>query len=204
MIATKSALADAESQLRQASADRKKEWLAALTDTTAKLDELEQGLAKHSNRVERLDIRAPVAGIVQEMVSGALDEVIRPGTQIATVVPVDRTMVAEVKITPADIGHVKIGHKANVKVTAFDSEVYGTVEGELVNISPSTFETEKDEFFYKGTIELASPNLMRGSTAHPLMPGMMVNGEIITGSKTMIRYLLKPIYRSLNKAFTEH
>lgn len=169
----------------------------------AELAELSEALAKQQDRVDRLLVRAPARGVVTGFTPKSIGEVIGPGDVVAEIVPMDSEIVAEVQIDPADIGHVSIGDVAEVKVTTFDFARFGAIEGTVRQISATTFQNEDGEPYYRAVIALGSDHVGSGGDRHPVLPGMVVNAEIVTGSKSFMRYLLKPIYRSLDVAFSE-
>ncbi len=202
-LAAADALAEARNLLSEYNAKKTREWSEQVATVSAELAETEATLTRLDDRVDRLFIRSPSVGLVQEIVPIAPGEVIRSGDVVAKIVPQKQQMVAEVKLTPDHIGHVQIGHPVEVKVTAFDSELYGAVSGKVSGISPTTFETQQGEVYYKATVALDRMSVGRGGVDYPLLPGMVVQADIITGSKSVMQYLLKPIYRSLNVAFSE-
>ncbi len=169
----------------------------------AELSELRESLNKQEDRVDRLVLRSPVEGIVQDLAPTAIGHVIKPGDVVAQVVPVSQEMVAEVRIEPTDIGHISIGDPADVKITTFDPARFGTISGIVSQISASTFENEEGDPYYRAVISLDRNHVGLGGTQHMVLPGMVVNAEIVTGSKSLTRYLLKPVYRSFDIAFTE-
>ncbi len=197
------ALAEANELLAEYDAKKTREWSELLAKASADLAETEATLKRIDDKVDRLYVRAPATGLVQEVAPRAPGEVIRAGDIVAKIVPSDQHMVAEVKLTPNHIGHVEVGSPVQIKVTAFDSELYGPVEGSVKSISPTTFQTKEGDVYYKATIALDREAVGRGGESYPLIPGMVVEADIVTGAKSVMHYLLKPIYRSLNVAFSE-
>jgi adhesin transport system membrane fusion protein len=106
------------------------------------------------DRVVRLDIVAPVHGIVTGLATNTVGSVIPPGGLVSEIVPMDKELVVEARISPVDIGHIPLGHKANVKTTAFDFARFGTIEGMVTEISASTFKDRENEVYYKAEIKL--------------------------------------------------
>ena len=196
-------LKEARSRLLEADAD----FINRMTEERAKATiehaELKEMLAKQEDRVTRLLVRAPVAGIVQELVPKAVGQVLQPGELVARIVPMGQELVAEVQIAPGDIGHISIGDNADIKITTFDPARFGSIAGTVAKISASTFQNEDGEPYYKGVIKLAQNYVEAAGQRHLILPGMVVNAEIVTGSKSLTRYLLKPVFRSLDIAFTE-
>jgi HlyD family secretion protein/adhesin transport system membrane fusion protein len=167
------------------------------------LAELKEQISKQKDRVDRLVVRAPRHGIVQELAQRAPGEVVKPGDVVASIVPLDRSIVAEVRVQPDDIGHIKEGDPAEIKLSTFDSAVFGVVKGSVSHLSATTFETAKGELFYKAIITMDQDHVGHKGAERPILPGMVVEADIITGAKSLVRYLLKPVYRSLDAGFTE-
>lgn len=203
MQSSQEALNEARIKLLEADAEFNNRMTEERTKASAELAELTEQIAKQEDRVTRLLVRAPAGGIVQELVPKAIGQVMQPGELIARIVPMDRALVAEVRIAPNDIGHVSIGDPASVKITTFDPARFGAIEGLVKKISASTFQTEEGDPYYKAIIELDKNFVQSSGQRHMILPGMIVNAEIVTGSKSLTRYLLKPVYRSFDIAFTE-
>jgi len=164
---------------------------------------VQESIRKHVDRVERLTIRAPTRGRVQQVLQRSAGEVVRPGETIARIVPVDDALVAEVLVKPEDIAAVKLKDKADLKVTAYDFSKYGKIRGEVSFISPGTIESDDKRTYYKVQISFRQDRSDRFAKEWHLQPGMTVDAEIISGSKTLLQYLLKPIYRGIDVAFSE-
>lgn len=200
---TSEQLVEAKSQLQASTSDAVRALSEERSKIAGELAELKQQVAKHQDRVDRLVVRAPVGGVVQELPQRAPGEVIKPGDLVASLVPVDHKIVAEVRVEPTDIGHVKVGDIAEIKVTTFDSAVFGVVKGTVSHLSPSTFTTEDGAPYYKAIVSLDQDFVGQEAAPRRILPGMVVQADIITGAKSLVRYLLKPVYRSLNAGFTE-
>lgn len=196
-------LNEARIKLLEADAGFNNRMTEERTRASAELSELSQSLAKQQDRVTRLIVLAPVRGVVQELAPKALGQVLQPAEMVARIVPMDRELIAEVRIEPKDIGHVKVGDAADIKITTFDPARFGSIAGVVKQISASTFHTPDGDPYYKAIISLENNFVGLGAQQHAVLPGMVVNAEIITGSKSLTRYLLKPIYRSIEIAFSE-
>ena len=156
------------------------------------------------DRVNRLTMRAPVDGIVKGLTVSTIGEVIDSGEILMEVVPVGDQLIVEMRITPRDVGQVREGQRVELKVSSFDFAKHGTVEGMLTSISATTFENDKDEeAYYLGRITLDRSYLGNDPTRNNMLPGMTVEAQIVTGSKTILAYLLKPIHKSLSSALSE-
>ncbi|WP_350333051.1 HlyD family type I secretion periplasmic adaptor subunit [Coralliovum pocilloporae] len=203
VLTTKQSIEEIRAEIEKLTADFRQRLSRERAEADASLNETQTQIAKFEDRVHRLTVTAPVRGILQELKYKASGSVIAPGDVVAQIVPLGERMVAEVRVQPNDIGHVQEGAPAEVKLTAFDPFLYGTINGVVNSISPSTFTTEEGEPYYKAQISMDRSSLTRGGRDYPILPGMVVQADIITGNKTLARYLLKPIYRSIDSAFTE-
>ncbi len=197
------ALGEARNSLLELDAKLRSEALEEMGRVTAELAQVREKLARLEDRVTRLEIAAPVRGIVKGLQTKTIGGVVRPGETLMELVPLGDALVAEVKINPRDVGHVAIGQPANVKISTYDSARFGGVEGTLKHISASTFQEDRGEAFYKGVIELSQDYVGSDPAANPILPGMVVDADIVTGNRSLFRYLLKPIYRGLDSAFHE-
>lgn len=203
VAAAKQALAEAEQQVNSVQASSKKDDANDISKVTSELAEVQQTIIRTRDRYKRLDIRSPIKGYVQTLAPRSQGEVIKAGDVVAKIVPVDSNMVAEVHISPDHVGQIKIGSKADVKLATFDSSIYGIIKGEVQNISASTFQKENGELYYKALIHLDSNMLGPDGHRYMVSPGMTLTAEIITGSKSVMKYLMKPVYKSLGLAFSE-
>jgi HlyD family secretion protein/adhesin transport system membrane fusion protein len=201
--ATKEALAEAEAAHAESDAAAKKLWSEELVSASAELIEVQESIKKHADRLERLIVRAPARGRVQEVLQRSAGEIVRPGETVARIVPMDDALVAEVRVKPEDIAVVKVQDKAQLRVTAYDSSKYGKMKGEVTDISPTTFEDDDKQRYYKVLIRCDLARSGKSSAPWQLQPGMSVDAEIVSGSKSLLQYLLKPLYRGVEIAFSE-
>ena len=197
------ALGEARNSLLELDANLRNEALDEMGAVTGELAQVREAIAKLKDRVQRLEVSAPTRGVIKGLTTRTIGAVISPGAQIMEIVPIDDVLVAEVRISPRDVGHLRPGLEAEVKITTYDMARFGTVEGRLKRVSASTFEDEQGDPFYKGVIELSQAYVGNDPDHNPIRPGMVVNADIITGSKTLLQYLLKPVYRGLSSAFRE-
>ncbi len=163
----------------------------------------EQLIKKLQDKVARLEVRAPVDGLVKGLHINTIGGVVQPGQTLLEIVPLDNDLVAEVKIQPQDIGHVIKDQPVKIKVSSFDYARYGMLDGKLDLVSATTFTDDQGQKFYRGRV-LLSKNHMGSVPGHNvILPGMTVEADIITGEKTILGYLLKPIQATIKNAFTE-
>ena len=169
----------------------------------SELAQAREQLNKQQDRADRLFIKSPIDGIVQEVVQKAKGEVIGSGELIARVVPAERQIVAEVRVDPYDIGHIKEGDNAEINISTFDPSIFGTATGKIAVLSPTTFLTEKGEPYYKAVIDLKDNFIGEDQSKRYLHAGMVVDAKIKTGSKSLMRYMLKPVLKSFSSSFSE-
>lgn len=148
-------------------------------------------------------LKAPVDGIVKGLEISGVDSVVQPGGTVMDIVPTEGGVLVKSKIKPQDIGHIEIGQDVRIKVSAYDYARYGSLSGVVKRISAATFTDEENEPYFECIIHLMSDKFEKTNQVVLLMPGMTVQAEILTGSKTVIAYLLKPIFTNLSTALSE-
>ena len=174
-----------------------------LNDVEGELLRSKQSYLALKDEVTRTIVRSPIKGIVQKLNVHTVGGVIKPGEDLVEIVPTDDKLWLEVKIKPSDIAFIYPGQKAVVKVSAYDYAIYGSLEGKVVHISADTTKDEKDRAWY--IVHIKTDKNYLGSKEKPLkiIPGMTVNVDIMTGKKTVLDYILKPILRAKEYTFTE-
>jgi adhesin transport system membrane fusion protein len=183
--------------------DFRSESRLELNDVLAELAQMSQGHDVLEDRVDRTQVRSPVNGIVKELMVTTLGGVIQPGMDLVSVVPMEDALLIETKVRPADIARLYPGQKAMVKFTAYDFTVYGGLEAELVHISADSSTNEQGDSFYLVRVKTRDNNLKFGDKLLPVIPGMIAQVDILTGKKTLLTYLLKPILKARQVALTE-
>jgi adhesin transport system membrane fusion protein len=165
----------------------------------------EQQVPALQDRKSRTEIRSPVRGIVKD-IRVSTDEgsgVIRPGDAIMEIVPLDDQLVVEARIRPADIAFLHPGQEATVKITAYDFSIYGGLKGRLTDISADTITDDQGESFYRVKITTDETTINRNGEELPIIPGMVASVDILTGDKTVMEYLMKPLIKTLDQAMNE-
>lgn len=203
LLAARAAENEATIRLREYRSKFRSRLSEERTKATGELAEVAALWPKQEDRVDRLLVRAPARGVIQELVAKSVGQVVRPGELVASIVPMNGDMVAEVRIPPQEIGHVRKGAKAEIQVTTFDAVRFGKIPGTVRQISATTFYGPDNEPFYKAVIGLERNFFTFSGQRYFVMPGMVVQAEILTGSKTLMAYLLKPLYQSYSTAFSE-
>ena len=174
-----------------------------LNEVTAEILRLKAQQVAFSDQVDRTMVKSPVDGIVQKLFVNTVGGVIKPGADLVEIVPTDERLYLEIKIKPSDIAFIRPGAKAKVKISAYDYAIHGGLTGTVVGISPDTITDKKDNTFY--LIHVKTDKNYLGTSEHPLKitPGMMASVDIITGKKTVMQYILKPILKSKQYVFSE-
>jgi len=174
-----------------------------LNEVTAEMARLKMQQVAFSDQVSRTMVKSPVDGIVQKLFVHTVGGVIKPGADLVEIVPTDKRLYLEIKIKPSDIAFIHPGAAAQVKISAYDYAIHGGLIGKVINISPDTITDKKENTFYLIHVETQKNYL--GSKEHPLniIPGMTASVDIVTGKKTVIQYILKPILKSKQYVFSE-
>jgi adhesin transport system membrane fusion protein len=180
------------------------EALTQLNEARTDLSKAQATSKGLEDRVSRTMVTSPVRGIVKQLMVNTVGGVIQPGSDIAEVVPLDDTLLVEARIRPQDIAFLHPGQEAMIKFTAYDYTIYGGLKGKLEQIGADTVQDEqKKETFY--VIKLRTERSHLGTDEKPLLiiPGMVASVDIITGEKSVLSYLLKPIIKSRAEALHE-
>ncbi|MBM3468155.1 MAG: HlyD family type I secretion periplasmic adaptor subunit [Alphaproteobacteria bacterium] len=199
---TEQAIAESVNKLTELGTRLRNEALTEMGNVTAEIAQVKEALHKLQDRVNRLEIRAPVAGIIKGLKTNTLKGVIQPGEEIMQIVP-ENAMEVEAQINPRDVGNTQIGQNVTIKVSAYDFSRYGSVAGKLKSISASTFVDDDKKPYYKSYISLDQLYVGHNPNLNKLAVGMTVQADIHTGSKTLLQYLIKPVYNALKTSFRE-
>ena len=197
------AVAEAEGRLAQIDAELRNEAVAQMGRVSAELAQLRETVTRLHDRVRRLEITSPVRGVVKGLTVNTVGGVIPTGGVIAEIVPVDNDLIVEAQFSPSDVGHLEIGQTASVKVQTFNFARYGAVEGVLEQLSATTFKENDGTIYYKGIIRLSQSHVGDNPIENMILPGMTVDIDVNTGERTLLRYLLRPVYESIDRALTE-
>jgi HlyD family secretion protein/adhesin transport system membrane fusion protein len=202
-VTAREALAEVENRLIDNKSSLQKQTMDDLGTTINELAQVQESIGRLEDRVKRLEIVAPVRGLVKGLTVKNQGAVIQAGGNVCEVVPVEEHMKVDAKINTKDVGHLKVGQPVRVKVTTYDFARYGSVEGTLTKISASSFADEKGNPFFKGVIDLKHNYVGAAAGRYVIHPGMSVTAEIITGDKTLLQYMLKPIFTQIQQSFHE-
>ncbi|MBP6019688.1 MAG: HlyD family type I secretion periplasmic adaptor subunit [Burkholderiaceae bacterium] len=192
---------EAESKVEESELTIRNQARVELSEVRSKLATMHQGQLALMDRVKLAEVRSPVRGTVKTLMANTVGGVLQPGKDILEIVPTDDTLLLEVKINPRDIGFLHPGQRAEVKFTAYDFAVYGGMSGEVEQIGADTITDEKGNSFY--VIKVRTERSYVGDDARPIIPGMVAEVHILTGKRTVMQYLLKPVLRAKSNSFTE-
>jgi adhesin transport system membrane fusion protein len=174
-----------------------------LNKARAELKSISQSLFAGQDRVTRTAVVSPVRGTVKDMKINTVGGVIQPGEDIMEIVPLDDSLIVEARVRPADIAYLRPDQKAIIKVSAYDFSIYGGLSAQLERISADTIKDEEGESFYHVYLRTEENSLFHRGETLPIIPGMTVTAEILTGEKSVLDYLLKPILKAKDSALRE-
>ena len=176
---------------------------AKKNEAVAELRSLQETSIALEDQVTRTVVLAPTKGIVQKLFIHTIGGVIQPGQEIMEIVPSDQALLVRVRIKPSDIAFIYFGQRSIVKFSAYDFAIYGGLEGEVVYIGADTQKDEKENVYYEVRIKTTKNHLTRNGEKLKIIPGMTVSVDIITGQKSVLDYILKPILKTKQYTFTE-
>lgn len=197
------AIQEVQQKIEETRSRYRSEALAELNKANTDLNRVQATGRALEDRVSRTLVTSPVRGVIQQLLVNTVGGVVQPGSDIVQIVPLDDTLLVEVQIRPQDIGFLHPGQEAVVKFTAYDYTIYGGLKAQLESISADTITDEKGNSFY--IVRLRTDKNHLGTDEKPLLiiPGMVASVDIITGRKSILSYLLKPILRARGEAFRE-
>jgi adhesin transport system membrane fusion protein len=166
---------------------------ADLTTTLVELKSLENLIAAQRDETNRRVVTAPVDGRIKEIHTNTVGAAVKPGADIAEIVPTGDSLLIEAQVRPNDIAFIDEGQQALIKVTAYDFSEYGGLDGTVETLSADTERTRKGESFYRIHLRTAQSALTAGGRTLPIIPGMTVEVEVLGETKTVLAYLLGPI-----------
>lgn len=195
-----SSVLEAENKLSEIRLNMLNKWQTQLSDSKTKLAGLSESLTGLSDKVMRSDVKSPISGTVQRLHINTVGGVLTPGKDIVDLVPLNDLLVIEAKLSPKDIAFVQLGQSAIIKFTAYDFSVFGALKASVTHISADTITDEKDNTFY--VVRLTTKSRFRDGSLN-ILPGMTVQVDILTGKKTVLSYISKPITKATSNALTE-
>lgn len=198
-----SSVQEAEGRINELKDSAKATAQNELSATLLELKSLDETLANLKDRKVRTEIRSRIDGRVKDIKVSTVGGVLQPGQDLIEIVPIGDQLIIEARIKPADIAFLHPGQKAIVKITAYDFAIYGGLDGEVVDISADTITNEQDETFYRVRIQTDKTQLVRRGEQFEIIPGMVASVDILTGKKTIMDYILKPITKTIQNSLGE-
>jgi adhesin transport system membrane fusion protein len=194
------AIGEAQRKIQETELTFRNDARKDMADVMGKLNALNEGAVALADKVDKSQVKSPVRGRVQRLLANTVGGVVQPGKDIVEVVPLDDQLILEAKVQPRDIAFIHPGQDATVKFTAYDFSIYGGLVAKVENISPDTVVDEKGNAFYLVRVRTTQASF---SEKLPVIPGMTAEVDILTGRKTVMSYLLKPVLKAKAYALRE-
>ncbi len=169
----------------------------------AELAGLREVIVAGEDRVRRTEVRSPVRGTIKQLKVNTIGGVVQPGADLVEIVPLEDNLLVEAQVRPADIAFLRPGLPATVKITAYDFSIYGGLKGQVEDISADSIFNDKGESFYRVRVRTEQSQLGKPDAPLQIIPGMTAQVDVLTGHRTVLQYLLKPLLRARERAFTE-
>lgn len=195
------AISEAQRKIEEVELTLRNQARNELSETNAKLAALSAGSEGLADRVKQAEIRAPMNGTVKQLFANTVGGVVQPGKEIIEIVPSDDALLLEARIQPKDIAFLRPGQPAHVKFTAYDFSIYGGLDATLEHIGADTITDDKGNAFYIVRVRTTQSTI--GEAHMPIIPGMVAEVDILTGKKSLLSYLMKPVLRAKANALTE-
>ena len=196
----KVSISEARRKITEAEQNFKSRVRTELNETSAKLDSISETSVSLTDKVKQATLKSPVNGKVSRLFYNTLGGVIQPGKEVMELVPTDDALVLETKVEIKDIAFLRPEQSAIVKLTAYDYTIYGTLDATVESIAANSTVDEKGNAYYIVRVRTAQTSLGKGL---PIIPGMVAQVDILTGKKTILSYLLKPVLKAKSYAFSE-
>ena len=193
-------IAEAQRRIEEVRLNMGNQMRAELSDAMSKLSSLNEGGRALADKVAKAEIKAPVRGTIKRLLVNTVGGVVQPGKEVVEIVPLDEALILEAQIAPQDIAFLRPGLDAMVKFTAYDFSIYGGLEAVVENIGADSVTDQKGNAFY--LVRLRTRTATLGDKL-PIIPGMVAQVDILTGKKTVLAYLLKPVLRAQENALSE-
>ena len=198
------AVREAQAQASQAGFEFRQSALDERSQVASKIAVNQQSLRGAQGKLGRTEIRSPVDGVVNDVQVTTIGGYVQPGQKIMEVVPLGDKLLVETRVKPSDIAFIKVGDRALVKVTAYDFSTYGGLDGRVVQVSAdSIYDENEKQAYFTVIVETNKAYLMASGRRLPITPGMMTDTQIITGRKSILTYLLKPVLKARSEALRE-
>jgi len=186
------AIGEAQRKIQETEIAFRNEARKELAEVVGKLNALNEGQVALTDKVTKSQVKSPVRGRVQRLLANTVGGVVQAGKDIVEIVPLDDQLVLEARMAPKDIAFIRPDQNATVKFTAYDFSIYGGLDAKVENISPDTIVDERGNAYYLVRVRTTRSNF---SEKMPIIPGMTAEVDVLTGQKTVLTYLLKPVLK---------
>ena len=201
---SEAALREAQNNITEASLQIRQDVLVDLAKASAELSVLRESTKGAQEHNRRTDIRSPVDGIINTLDTNTIGAFVNAGSHVMDIVPIEDKLLIETKVHPRDIAFVRPGQDTLVKLTAYDFSIYGGLKGVVDHVSADSVYDEKlRETFFTILVSTEQSFIKHAGKDFPIMPGMVSQVDILTGKKTILQYLLKPIFKARDESLTE-
>lgn len=202
--AAMAALQTSQSKMAEAVASYRAQAAQEIAKHQTDLATVTESMQDAGAKVRRTEVLSPVKGTVKDIKIRTLGGVIQPAQDIMEIVPIEDNLLIEAQIRPQDRGFIAPGQPAKIKITAYDFSIYGGLDGRVEDISADAIENEKKELYFRVRLRTDRNSLIgKEGQDLPIIPGMTASVDILTGKKTVLEYLLKPILKAREEALTE-
>jgi len=174
-----------------------------LSEVRVRVRSLRESLKGDRDRVERRVVRSPVDGVVNRLLINTIGGVSRPGDDLVEIVPAEDSLLVDMRVMPADIGFIRAGQEATVRMTAYDSSIFGSLYGEVTQIGADTLTDQQGETYYQVLVKTEQNYMGTTDNPMPIIPGMVSEIHVTTGQRSLLDYLIKPITKLREQAFRE-
>lgn len=197
---SEAAIEEARNKIREVELTVRNRWSAQLSESRARLNVLIQAETGLADVVRQTEIRSPVRGTVQRLFTNTLGGVVTPGREVLEIIPLDDQLIIEARISPKDIAFIRPGQQAMIKFTAYDFAIFGGLAAEVEHISADTITDERDNTYFLVRLRTFESGFNEDL---PIIPGMTAQVDILTGKKTVLEYIMKPVLRATSQALSE-
>ena len=193
-------IGEAQRKLQETEITFRNEARKEMAENMGRLNALNESAVALNDKVDKSQLKSPVRGRVQRLLANTVGGVVQAGKDLVEIVPLDDKLVLEAKVHPRDIAFIRPGQAANVKFTAYDSSIYGGLDAVVENISPDTVVDERGNAYYLVRVQTNQAQLGKSM---PIIPGMTAEVDVLTGKKSVLSYLLKPVLKVQQNALRE-
>lgn len=199
----RAAIAEAREKIDESTLTFRSQAGAELSQARAELAKSSENMPALEDRVSRTTVRAPVRGIVKTIPNKTVGGVVQPGSTMAEIVPLEETLLVETRLRPSDIAFVQPEQRAVVKISAYDYSIYGGLEGKIEYVSADSIQPQQGDPYYVAHVRTGANTIAFQGRELKVIPGMTANVDVLTGSRSVLTYLLKPVNRVRERALRE-